>query len=94
MTSKVQHRYRLTVNREDLGMKLSCLGREKKNGRTFGGTFYSFHDELLSKNIARRQLDGQHLLFLIWSIFADLNNLYLLNRHHRGELNIDEGKNV
>ena len=74
-------------------MKLSCFGREKKNGRTVGGTFYSFHDELLSKNIARRQLDGQ-LLFLIWSIFADLNSPYLLNMHHRGELNIDEGKNV
>ena len=31
-----------------------------------GGTFYSFHDELLSKNIARtarRQLDGRKLLF-------------------------------
>ena len=27
---------------------------EKKFDRTVGGTFYSFHDELLSKNIARR----------------------------------------
>ena len=31
---------------------------EKKNGRTVGGTFYSFHDEILPKNIARKQLDG------------------------------------
>ena len=60
-----------TVNREDPRTRLSCFGCEKKNGRTVGGTFYSFHDEIFSKNIARRQLDG-HLLF--WSIFADLNS--------------------
>ena len=54
------------VNREDLGMRFSCFGCEKKNGRTIGGTFYSFHDELLSKNIARRLLDGQHLLFVVY----------------------------
>ena len=51
----------------DLGMRLSCFGCEKKNGRKVGGTLYSFHDELLSKNIARRQLDGQHLLFGVYS---------------------------
>ena len=34
-------------------MRLSCFGCEKKNGRTVGGTFYSFQDELLSENIAR-----------------------------------------
>ena len=28
-------------------MRLSCFGCEKKNGRTVGGTFYSFQEELL-----------------------------------------------
>ena len=71
MASKVQcscrlrHRYR-----ENLGMRLSCFNCENNNGETFCVTFYSFHDDLLSKNIARRQLDGQNLLFgAIWSIF-------------------------
>ena len=38
---------------------------EKTLGQVWG-TFYSFHEEekgeLLSKNMARRQLDGQHML--------------------------------
>ena len=38
-----------------------------------GGTFYSFHNELLSKNVARRLLDGQHLLFGVY-LHADLNS--------------------
>ena len=38
-----------TVNQVDLGTRLSCFGCEKKNGRTVGGTFYSFLDEVLSK---------------------------------------------
>ena len=42
-------------------------------------TFYSFHGEILSKNIARtarRQLDGQHLLFGVYlQTWADLNLL-------------------
>ena len=65
MMSKVQHSWTFihTINREDLGTRLSCFGCEKKNGRTVGGTFHSIHDELLYKNIARRQLEGQHLLF-------------------------------
>ena len=64
MTSKVQHSCRLRhCYREDLGTSLSCFGRENKNCGTFGGTFYSFHDDLLSKNITRRQLNGQNLLF-------------------------------
>ena len=60
-----------TVPQEDVGTKLNCFGYENKNGGTFYGTFYSFHDELLSKNIARRKLDQQHLLF---GVFADLNS--------------------
>ena len=66
---------------------MSCFGGEKKNGRTVSGTFYSFHDKLLSKNIARRQLEGQHLL----------SGVYLKTEqsmHYQGELNIDEGKHV
>ena len=55
-----------TVNREDLGTSLSCFGCDTKNGRTVGGTFYSFHDELLSKNIAKGELDGQHMLFGVY----------------------------
>ena len=72
--------------------KLSCFGCEKKNGLTVGGTFYSFHDELLSKNRARRQLEGQHLLFGVY--LQTWTALYLLDMHYRGELNIDEGKHV
>ena len=68
---------------------MSCFGCEKKNGRTVGGTFYSFHNELLSRNIAGRQLDGQHLKF------GDPNS-HLSSKHalNRDELNIDEGKHV
>ena len=80
-----------TVNREEVGTRLNCFGCEKKNGLTVGGTFYSFHDELLSKNIARRQLDG-HLLFGVY--LQTWRALYLLNMHYRGELNINEGKHV
>ena len=39
-------------------------------------TFYSFHGEILSKNMARtarRQLDARWTTSGIWSIFADLN---------------------
>ena len=68
---------------------MSFSGCEKKNGRKVGGTFYSFHDELLSRNIARRQLDRQHLPF------GDPNSP-LSSKHalHQDELNIDEGKHV
>ena len=39
-------------------------------------TFYSFHGEILSKNIATKQLDGQHLLFGVYlQTRADLNLL-------------------
>ena len=55
-----------TVNREDLGTRLSCFWQRVQKG----GTFQSFHEEeigeLLTKNItrtARRQLDGLQLLF-------------------------------
>ena len=48
--------------------------------------------ELLSKNIARRQLDRQHLVFGVY--LQTWTALYLLNIHYRGELNIDEGKHV
>ena len=47
----------------------------------YRGTFYSFHGEILSKNItrtARRQLDGQHLLF----------GVYLQNRADFNLLNV------
>ena len=54
------------VNREDLGKRLSCFGCEKKNGGTVGGTFSSFHNELLSENIVRRQLNGQRLLLGVY----------------------------
>ena len=55
------------VNQKDLGTKLSCFGCcEKKNGRTVGSTFYLSHYQLLSKNMARRQLNGQHLLLGVY----------------------------
>ena len=64
-----------------------------------GGTFYSFHGELMSSNIAgiaRRQLDGQHLLLRVY--LQTGKTLYILNfpikMHYRYELNIDVGKHV
>ena len=51
-----------------------------------------FHDELLPKNIARRQLDGQQMLFGVYS--QTWTALYLLNFHDQGELNIEEDKHV
>ena len=42
-------------------------------------------------HIARRLLDGQHMLF---GVYCADPPLYLLNMRYRGELNIDEGKYV
>ena len=93
MMSKVQHSCRLRHRyREDLRTRLSCFACENKNSRTFCRTFYSFHDDLLSKNIARRQLDGQNLLFGVY--LQTWTALYLLNSNYRGELDIEEGKHV
>ena len=72
---------------------MSCFGCEKKNGRTVGRTFYLFHDELLSKNITRRQFDGR-LLFGVYLQTLIIKTYNLLNMHYRGELNIEEGKHV
>ena len=56
-----------TVNQEDLGTSLSCFGSKYIKG----GTFYSFHGELLSKNIARTT--KRQLVELVgksgWSVF-------------------------
>ena len=51
-----------TVNRENLGMRFSWFSSDNKNGWTVGGTFYSFHGEMLSKIIARtaRRRTRQH----------------------------------
>ena len=93
MMSKVQHSCRLRHRyREDLGTRLSCFGCENKNSRTFFRTFYSSHDDLSSKNIARRQLDGQNLLFGVY--LQTWTALSLLNSPYRGELDIEEGKHV
>ena len=69
-----------TVNREDLGTRLSCFWQRVQKG----GTFHSFHEEkigeLLAKNItrtARRQLDRWHLLF--GEYLHTWTTLYLLN---------------
>ena len=72
MTSKVQHSCRLRHRyREDLETRLSCFGCENKNSRTFCGTFYSFNDDLLSKNSKKTT---RWTKSAIWSIFADLNS--------------------
>ena len=61
-----------TVNQENLGTRFSCLGSENKmHGWTVGGTFYSFHGEILSINMARTA--WRWTTFPMWSIFADLN---------------------
>ena len=66
-----------------------------------GGTLYSFHGKLLSKNItrtARRQLDRRHLLFGVrlqtWTALYLLN--FLIKTHYRYDfkLNIDGGKQI
>ena len=75
-----------TVNWEDLGTRLSCFGCEKINVRTVGGTFYSFHDELSSKNISRRQLERQHLLFGVH--LQTWTALYLLNINAQSRLDL------
>ena len=59
------------------------------------GTFYSFHGEIMSKNItrtARRQLDGEHLLFGVYlQTWADLNLLnFPIKMHYRYELTLTE----
>ena len=60
------------------------------------GTFYSFHGEIMSKNItrtARRQLDGQHLLLGVYYLqtWADLNLLnFPIKMHYRYELTLTE----
>ena len=68
----------------------------EQNGGTVGRTLYSFHGEILSKNIARTarsQLDG-HLLFGVylqtWADFCLLN--FPKKMRYRCELNIDQGK--
>ena len=70
MTSKLQPSTGSgTVNREDLGTRLSCFGRDKK-----WRTFHSFQEEELQLKLGeiiaermaktvRRQLGGRHLLF-------------------------------
>ena len=57
-----------TVNQDNLGMSLSCFGSDYKMAEHF----HSIHEEeigkLLAKNVAktaRRQLNGQHLLFVM-----------------------------
>ena len=52
-------------------------GKKKTNGGTVGGTFHSFHGEILSKTMARTA--WRHTTSAIRSTFADLNRLYLLN---------------
>ena len=51
---------------------------------------YSFHDEPLSKNIARRQLDRQHLLFAMEYICRPEQPFISVSMNCRGELDIDE----
>ena len=55
-----------TVNREDLGTRLSCFGSEYKTADHFTRFTKNKLGELLAKNIARtarRQLERRHLLF-------------------------------
>ena len=75
-------------------MRLSCFGCLNKileqNSGTVEWTLYSFHSEILSKNIARtarRQLNGQHLLAGVYlQTWADL---YLLNFPKRCTIDVN-----
>ena len=55
-----------TINREDLGTRLSCFGCENKKWQTFH-LFQEYElGEIIAKNMARTagtQLEGRHLLF-------------------------------
>ena len=67
MTSEVQQS--CTVNREDLGTSLGCCGSENKNGGHFTRIRQEETGELLAESIARtarRQLEGRHLLFVVY----------------------------
>ena len=82
-----------TVNREYLGTSLSRFGSEHC------GTFYSFHGQVLSKNIARtaRRHSPDDICYLEY-ILKTWTAVYLLNfpinMHYRDELNIDGGNHV
>ena len=90
-----------TVSREDQGTRLSCLLVVIivviQNGRTF----HSFQEEeigeLLTKNTARRQHYGRHLL--IGEYLQNWTTLYPLNlpiniRYRKWTFPIDRGKHV
>ena len=88
-----------TVDRENIGTRLSCFGSLNKWRNCRAEHCARFTSKYLSKNIARTarsQLDGQHLLSGVYlQTWADL---YLLNfpkqMHYRYKLNIDRGKHV
>ena len=78
-----------TVNREDLGTRLTCFGSDYKTAEYFTRFTSEELSELLAKNIARtarRQLDGQHLLF--GEYLQNWTTLYLLNLPINIQLNI------
>ena len=54
-----------------------------------GRTFYSFHGELLSKNMAQEDnsRDGRHAS-AIWSFFADVNSVLSPKRPDKDALSI------
>ena len=88
-----------TVDRENLGTRLSCLScfrlLEQRMQWLNCRRFYSFHGEILSKNIARTarsKLDGQHTLFGVYlQTWADLNLLnFPIKMHYRYELTSTE----
>ena len=93
-TRIIHHNQRLTCHIEPMTSK--WRHRFKQNGGNGVRKLYSFHGEVLSKNIARTarsQLVGQHLLFGVYlKTWADL---FLPNfpkkMHYRCELNIDRG---
>ena len=69
-----------TVKREDLGKRLRCFGCENKMAKQSAKHWNSLHGELSSTNIAkiaRRQLEGRHLLFGVY--LQTWTALYLLS---------------
>ena len=63
----------------------------EQNGRTVGGTFYSFHGEILSIRMARTA--WRRTTSAIWNIFADLNRPLSPKFPDKDALSIWEGLN-
>ena len=76
-----------TVNREDLGTRLSCFWQRVQKG----GRFHSFHEEKIGEHNKNSKKTTRRTTSAIWKIFAELNNLLspeLPNKHALSKMNL------